>query len=172
MERIISFSLGNISRWSASTNRGKLIRYLRTLDISGIEIIFPTEQELYAFHLSGNDAKWLRDLPYTTIHAPFNLFSSQASKDAILKQLNVITELYEEIRAKSVVFHPASRERLAPLADRNFHVTVENLPPGSHVGIQDLHRIFKAYPAFSSEYSLAWVSMPLCTTCTLLLSIR
>ncbi len=34
MERIISFSLGNIWRWSDSQDRSKLIRYLKTLDIS------------------------------------------------------------------------------------------------------------------------------------------
>ncbi len=40
MERIISFSLGNIWRWSGSPDRSKLIRYLKTLDISGVEIVF------------------------------------------------------------------------------------------------------------------------------------
>ena len=149
MERIISFSLGNIWRWSASADRSKLIRYLKTLDISGVEIVFPTEQELNAFHLSRKDAQWLRGLEHTTIHAPFNLFLSKASENAILKQLNIISELYEEIRAKSVVFHPASRERLAPLADRNFHVAVENLPPRNQVGIGKLQQIFDVYPYFS-----------------------
>ena len=149
MERIISFSLGNIWRWSDSPDRSKLIRYLKTLDISGVEIVFPTEQELNAFHLSGIDAQWLSGLPYTTIHAPFNLFSSHASEETILNQLNIISELYEKTHAKSVVFHPASCEKLAPLKDRDFHVTVENLPPGRHTGIPELHRIFNEYPEFS-----------------------
>ena len=149
LERIISFSLGNIWRWSGSPDRSKLIRYLKTLDISGVEIVFPTEQELNAFHISSIDAQWLSGLPYTTIHAPFNLFSSHASEETILKQLNVISELYENTHAKSVVFHPAPYEKLAPLTDRNFHVTVENLPPGRHTGIPELRRIFKKYPEFS-----------------------
>ena len=149
MERIISFSLGNIWRWSDSPDRSKLIQYMKTLDITGVEIVFPTEQELYAFHLSGIDAQWLSGLPYTTIHAPFNLFSSHASKETILKQLNAISELYVKTHAKSVVFHPAPCEKLALLAGRNFHVTVENLPPGKHTGIPELRRIFKKYPEFS-----------------------
>jgi hypothetical protein len=126
-----------------------LIRYVKTLDISGVEIVFPTEQELNAFHISGIDAQWLSGLPYTTIHAPFNLFSSHASEETILKQLNVISKLYERIHAKSVVFHPAPCEKLAPLTDRNFHVILENLPPGRHAGIPDLRRIFNEYPEFA-----------------------
>lgn len=149
MERIISFSLGNIWRWSTSPDRSNLIRYLKTLDISGVEIIFPTEQELTAFRLSGIDAQWLRDLPYTTIHAPFNLFLSHASKEMILRQLNVISALCKRIHAKSVVFHPAPCEQLALLKDLDFNITVENLPPGRHTSIPELRRIFNEYPEFS-----------------------
>ena len=149
MEQIISFSLGNIWRWCESPDRSKLIRYLKRLDVSGVEIVFPTEKELYAFKLSGIDAEWLRGLSYTTIHAPFNLFSTHSDEETILKQLIAISKLYERIHAKSVVFHPGPLKKLAAVADGNFHATIENLPPGRHGGIPELIRIFNEYPKFS-----------------------
>ena len=54
-ERIFSFALGNIWRWSSSENRNTLIDYIRDLEISGVELTFATKEDIYSFRLSSKN---------------------------------------------------------------------------------------------------------------------
>jgi len=145
--RIYSFALGNIWRWAQSENRNGLLRYLKNLDLSGVEFTFPTENALYAFRLSKENLSWLKTLPYVTIHAPFNLFFEE-NQDNILHQMDIISSLYDTIRAENVIIHPTRSNAIELLKHFSFKVSIENMPPKMHFDGIGLKKIFAAHPDF------------------------
>lgn len=146
MTRIISFSLGNIWRWSKSRNRDKLIAYAKKLKIGGVEIIFSSKEELYKFKLSKDNERWLKNLDYVTIHAPFKLVRKADNEEEIIKQLKIIAELYTKFNAKNVIIHPQDLPSPNILNQFNFNVSTENLPKKRKITISKLRRVFKKYP--------------------------
>ena len=90
MPRIFSFALGNIWRWEKSKNKDRLIKYVRNLDVSGIEITLSSKEELYSTKLSTRNTTWLKSLEYVTIHAPFELVKKSENRRELIKQLDVI----------------------------------------------------------------------------------
>lgn len=149
LKRIYSFALGNIWRWSSSTNRNGLFRFIKHLNISGVEITFSSEKELHDFNLSKENISWLRTLSYVTIHAPFTLFASK-NHEKIVQHLKAISALYHRIDAKNVIVHPGPLEDMALLGRFAFNVSVENMPPKDRFDIAALKRILDEF----QEYSL------------------
>jgi len=146
MTRIFSFALGTIRQWTKSKNRNILIKYAKKLDISGVEITFATKEELYSFKLSKNNKLWLRRLSYITIHAPFKLIRASKNKEEIIRQLNIISNLYNDIKAKCVIIHPTDLPPPKILRQYNFTIATENLAKRKHITIRDLKKNFKKYP--------------------------
>lgn len=145
MKRICSFSLGNIWRWSKSTNRNVLIDYVKKLDISGVELLFNTKETLYSFVLSETNKQWLRNLDYVSIHAPFDFF--EETENEVLNQIRIISKLYDDIYAKNVIVHPNDYFlRSDPLKGLEVNLSVENLPRKSGVPISDLRKILNKCP--------------------------
>lgn len=141
-----SFALGNIWRWTTSKNRNVLVNYAKKLDISGIEITFATKEELYSFKLSNANKSWLRQLDYVSIHAPFRLVRKAKDEKEIIKQLNIISKLYNDVKAKNVIIHPNDLPKPKILKKYKFNVSIENLPKKRRVTIPKLKRIFGKYP--------------------------
>jgi len=146
MKSVFSFALGNIWRWSNSKNRNTLINFVKKLDISGVELTFSTKEELYAFRLSKPNKKWLRDLEYVTIHAPFRLYQKAANEEEVIKQINVISKIYHDLNCKNVIIHPETEMfNLDLLNECEFEISVENLPQKSSISILNLREILDKY---------------------------
>ncbi len=146
MPRIISFALGNIWRWEKSKNRNDLIKYAKNLDIGGVELTFASKEELFAFKLSPSNEKFLKGLDYVTIHAPFDFMEQANNKEEIIRQLNIISDIYKKVNAKNVIMHPNDLPDSAMLNRFNFKVSTENLRKKRNVTISDFKKIFEKYP--------------------------
>lgn len=147
MKNVFSFALGNIWKWSNSLNRNDLINYIKKLDISGVELTFPTKRELYSFRLSQSNEQWLRSLKYVTIHAPFRLYEESEDEKDVLKQINKISALYYRINGKNVVIHPENQLLESDLLTKcKFQLSIENLPKKKSIPISKLHEILDKYP--------------------------
>jgi hypothetical protein len=146
MKRIFSFALGNVWSWTTSKNRDNLIKYARKLDVSGVEITFASKEEVYAFKLSEENRAWLRQLDYVTIHAPFSLVRGSENEEEIIKQLNLISGVYNDINAKNVIIHSISLPSPEMLKEYNFNVSTENTELRGRVTIPDLKKILNQYP--------------------------
>lgn len=146
MKRILSFALGNIWKWAAVGDMSPLINYVRELDISGVELTLAFKDELYSFKLSEDDKSWLRNLDYVSIHAPFRLIERSESKEEVIRQLDIISRLYDDIDAKNVIVHPTDLPTPEILEKYNFNISTENLPPKRNVTISDLEKILGSYP--------------------------
>jgi len=145
MKRIFSFALGNVWSWTTSKNRDDLIKYARKLDVSGVEITFASKEEVYAFKLSKDNKAWLRQLDYVTIHAPFYLVRESGNEKEMIKQLNLISEIYNDINAKNVIIHSISLPSPEMLKEYNFNVSTENTELRGRVTIPDLKKILNQY---------------------------
>ncbi|MCX6789815.1 MAG: TIM barrel protein [Candidatus Gribaldobacteria bacterium] len=146
MPRIISFALGNIWRWEKSKNRDDLIKYAKNLGVDGIELTFSCREELLAFKLSPVNEKFLKNLDYVTIHAPFGLIEKADSEQEVVKQLEVIAKIYQQVGAKNVVIHPDNLPEKKILDMFNFKVSTENLRKKKNITIADFGKIFEKYP--------------------------
>ena len=146
MERIICFALGNIYRWMAGKNRAELIKYVKQLDVRGVELTLGRKEELYAFKLKTSQAEWLRSLDYVSIHAPFRLVRNSDSLDETLKQLDIIQGIYQQVKAQTVIVHPNDLPPKHILDSYSMNFSTENLPPKRHITIPKLRKILKAYP--------------------------
>jgi len=146
MARTISFALGNIWRWSRARNRNSLLAHIRKLEVDGVELTFSSKEELYNFKLSNENEKWLRNLSYVTIHAPFSMVRRAENEEEVIRQLVFIDRLYKKIKAKNVVIHPEDLPSPKILNKFNFNVSTENLPKKKKVSIAKLRKILKKYP--------------------------
>lgn len=149
MKRIFSFALGTLWRCAASKNINVLIKYAKKLDISGVEITLASKEELYSFKLSKNNKSWLTHLDYVSVHAPFKLVTESENKEEIIRQLNVISRVYNEINAQNVIIHPDELPAPGILKEYNFNISAENIPPRHHISIPKLREILNKYPKIS-----------------------
>ena len=146
MKKTFSFALGCLWRWQNSKNRGELIKYVKKLGVSGVEITFASREELYATQLSPRNIAWLKTLEYVTIHAPFELVKKSKNQRELIKQLDVIAKLCKEINAKNVIIHPDNLPSPKILEKYDFNISTENLTPKSKVGIDQIKNLFRKYP--------------------------
>lgn len=144
--KIIGFAIGTIWSWINSDNRNKLISHAKKLDINGVELTFAYKKELYKTRLSKDNISWLKSLSYVSIHAPFDLVKKAEDDTEVIKQLEVIAELSNKVKAKNVIIHPNNLPPLEILKKYNFRISTENLPPRFHYSVLDLEKIFKKYP--------------------------
>ena len=146
MARIISFALGSIWRWEKSQNRDDFIKYAKSLDIDGVELTLSSKEELLAFKLSPSNEKFLRSLAYVTIHAPFDFIKKAGNEPEIIRQLEVVAKIYQQVGAKNVIFHPYDLPERRILDKFDFKVSTENLRQRRKITIADFKKIFAKYP--------------------------
>lgn len=145
MPRIYSFALGNIWRWEKSKDKDKLIKYIRNLDISGVEITFDSKEKMYATRLSPRNIAWLKTLEYVTIHAPFELVKESKNHKELVNQLDVIDQFYKKVGAKNVIIHPDNLPSPSVLQKYKFNISTENLSIRSKYKSSKLENIFRKY---------------------------
>ena len=145
MPRYFSFALGNIWRWEKAKNKNSLLKYARSLDISGVELTIETREKLYATKLSQKNISWLRSFKYVSIHAPFFLVKDSESQEDLAKQLDAIAKLYKKVGAKNVIIHPDNLPAPGILEKYEFNVSTENLPSRSNYKSSWLENIFRKY---------------------------
>ncbi|MCK4667275.1 hypothetical protein KAU33_11025 [Candidatus Dependentiae bacterium] len=142
----LCFALGTIWNWTKSKNRNALIDYAKNLKVDGIEITFATKEEVYAFDITNDNRNWLKSLKYVSIHAPFNLLRGSVDEKELIKQLDIIDDIYKDINAKNVVIHPTELPEPRILNKYKFKMSTENLPPVKIFTIVKLIDVFKKYP--------------------------
>lgn len=126
-----------------------MISYVKKLDVNGLEITFSSKEELYAFKLSKANEKYLKNLDYVTIHAPFKLVRKADNKEEIIKQLDLLSILYNKLNVKNIIIHPKDLPEPKILNDYDFNISTENLPKKTPIlisEISDLKKILKEYP--------------------------
>lgn len=144
-QRLISFASGNLWRWSTSENIDEVIGYLKELDVDGVELTFATKEELYGLILSDSNSSWLASLDYVSIHAPFRLISASRTMDEVMTQMNIIANLYGEIKAQNVIIHPDELPPATALKEYAMKFSTENPPAGSYASPADLGRLLHEY---------------------------
>lgn len=127
-------------------NRNNLIDYARQLDISGVELTFSSKEDLFSFRLSPKNEAWLKTLEYVSIHAPFRLIMKSKNEGELLKQLNVIEQLYQQVGAKNVVVHPNELPSQEILGEYKFRVSTENMSKKHKVSVEKMRDILENYP--------------------------
>lgn len=146
MKKTFSFALGCLWRWHDSKNSGELIKYIKKLGVSGVEITLGHKEEISAFNISNKNKKWLKSLDYVSIHAPFSLLKEAKDQNEVISQLDAIKNLYKEVNARNVIIHLDNLPSPKILEKYDFNISTENLTPKSRLGIAQMKKIFRKYP--------------------------
>ncbi|PLW79912.1 hypothetical protein C0585_05390 [Candidatus Woesearchaeota archaeon] len=140
--KIICFALGNIWRFSESDNRADLLEKIQHLDIEGVELTIGTVHELENFELKKSQIKWLKQLKYVSIHAPFKLLSDP---NKIKIYLDKLQKIYDLTNAKTVIIHPDNLPEKKLLKKYSMHVSTENMVKRKNITIPKLKKIIEEY---------------------------
>ncbi len=143
MARLFCLSLGGIDEKTSEIN--SRFSYARKQDISGVELIFASKDELYSSRLSEENLSWLKSLKYVSIHAPFKLVSKSHDQLEVARQLDILSDIYHKINAKNLIIHPNEMPEIDLIRRYDFSISTENLRPGSRVPISILERILSRY---------------------------
>lgn len=146
MENFLSFALGYLTEDINSSKIKLFLDYLRKLGFQGVEITFGPKERLYSFKLNKDLKYKLRQFQYITIHAPFELVKDSKNEEEVIKQLDIIAELYSNIKAKRIIIHPDNLPKPKTLERYNFKVSTENLKKKRNISTSKLKKIFKEYP--------------------------
>jgi sugar phosphate isomerase/epimerase len=141
-----AFALGNSWKWMKTENRAELLKYIKRLDVAGVELTMATKEELYAFRLTKEQVRWLRGLDYVSIHAPFGIVRCADDEKEIIRQLGIIQKLYDTLMAKTVIIHSSNLPSPQLLKRYHMHFSIENLPKKRHFDIGMMKRIIAKYP--------------------------
>lgn len=146
--KIISVALGTVRKWSKNNNRSRLLKYVKKLDVDGVEITFGRKEEVYSFKPSTSDIKFLKGLKYVSIHAPFRLIRNMESEEEVEDILRSIESLYKKVKAKNVIMHPFDIPEPEILMKFKFNVITENMPKimKKNHKLITLEDVFRKYP--------------------------
>lgn len=123
MRNPICLSTGCV--YKLSNNRNDLIEELRKLSPSGIELSFAYSEYLLQFDISRDNLDYLRTLKFNSIHSPWENITYGRNKISG-EVLNKISELYQQINARNVVFHKTQIDNYNVIVDNNFVASIEN----------------------------------------------
>jgi len=123
MENPICISTGCV--YKLSQDRNDKIKVLREFSLSGIEISFSHPKYLFDFDITEENLKYLQDLEFKSIHAPWKNVTYDDSEKAKMV-LDKISELYKQINARNVVFHKDSIKDYNLVVNNDFVASLEN----------------------------------------------
>ena len=146
--KLISFSLGTIHTWMKCDNRASLLKFVKKLDIQGLEITLATWEQVYNLKFSESDLRYIRGLKYVSIHAPFRITRRSTDRKEIERLLTRIEKIYMDTNSKAVIIHPADLPKPDILNKYSFKVITETVPK-SHKEYRNLklEKVFKKYPS-------------------------
>lgn len=145
MTNVIGVATGSIWQWKSSHNRGELISHLRDLPIQAVELTMGSIEETEAFSLSGEDRAWLRGLPFVSIHAP-GCRSFKGDRGKMEGMLGRLSDIYLDVNAKTVVFHPYDMDDFALCRPFGIQVSVENMSVENGYSVKDILAILDSCP--------------------------
>jgi len=145
MTRIVAFALGTIWRWEKNHNRAGLLDYVMKLDVDGVELTLATKEEVFTFKPNKKQLTWLRGLKYVSIHAPFGIMRLSADETEVLHLFDKIQEIYDLVKAKTVVIHPNDLPEPGVLRKYKMHISIENLKPKRKFPVDKMVKIIKKY---------------------------
>ncbi|MFH0928813.1 MAG: hypothetical protein V1818_00475 [Candidatus Aenigmatarchaeota archaeon] len=145
--KLISFSLGTLHKWMDCVNRASLLKFVKKLDIQGLEITLATWEQVYNLSFSKADLKYIKGLEYVSIHTPFKITRRSTDRNEIKNLLTRIEKIYNETNSKAVVIHPADIPEPRILEKYSFKIITETVPQ-SHKEYRNLKlkSVFKKYP--------------------------
>lgn len=138
MSQALSISMGCFWNWDDSPNTNSLLKFVKKLDVDGVELHFRGDNGLFNFQLSSSNQAWIKNLKCVTIHAPS--FSSP-----VKNQLDKLNQIYNDVNASNIVFHPDQLPSWDLMKDYDFNASIENLRPKANVSVNDLLNTFKVY---------------------------
>lgn len=96
------------------------------IDVDGIELMFPSREDLLNFQVRFDIKKFLNSLQYNSIHMPWNnIFYSEKEVEFIKK----VDDISDKINAKTLVFHTDVVSDYSLIISDKTKTSVEN--PGS-----------------------------------------
>lgn len=143
-KRLVCVATGAMWRWWRHPNSNNLLEHLRQLAIDGVELTFANKKSLYSFSLSSLHRRWIRQLSYVSIHAPFKLVAEADGVEDVIRQLGLLKELYHDLRAKTLIIHPNNLPPTNLLEPLDMDISTENLPPNRTVSLAELKKILTA----------------------------
>ncbi len=145
MNNIVGVSTGSIHTWAKSLNG--TLDILRNAKVEAVEVLFGKTTDLDE-KISKENIAYLQSLGYVSIHSPF--YDSDKN-DFYYKNSNIIrrlADIYHQIQAKTIVFHPNLLPNLTLIEDLGANVSLENVPKKRQVPFEELREIFSEYPQF------------------------
>lgn len=160
MSRIFSFALGYLTEDINSSKTKSFLDYLKKIGFQGVEITFGSKERLYSFKLNDSLKQKLRQFQHITIHSPFELVREAESDKEVIKQLDLIFELYSAIRAKRVIIHPDNLPKPEILKNYKFNISTENLKKKRGISIKKLKKLLEKYPkigfCLDTAHAFSW----------------
>ena len=158
---LISLSTGSIYKWTK--NFDDLLDICRGgIKINGIEIMLANGQILEKFSINSKNVKWLRALSHVTLHAPVSILKEAYGDMALVgKQLKILEDIYNIVKAKAVIFHVTSIPEYGILREFNFKFIIENTTLKGNVDIHSFYQRLEEYRAdmcLDVSHSFTWSS--------------
>ena len=145
MQRIISFATGNLHRWGNYGDKDHVLRYVKGLGMDGVEMTFASKDELSSYKLSKENEKWLRALPYVTIHYPWAGVNREDMVE-LSGLLDKVAELYDRIGARNVIIHPRGLPGPEIMGKYQMRFSTENMKKGHNAPIPETKSILDKHP--------------------------
>jgi len=128
MDNKISIPTGPILDKMMKKGNVNLKKYFGRYNIDGIELTMAYKDRLYQYKPNKEDIKWMKDLDYVSVHAPFKLVSKSNDKKDMIKQLDALDNLYNKTDAKTLVVHVHECPHEELFDKYNFNIALENMP--------------------------------------------
>lgn len=139
--------MGNFYRSARNQNRANALKWIQKLPVQGVELTLGNQKDFEAFHLNTQQKKYLLDLDYVSLHAPFKTLAYYPTTETLDNALNKIQEIYDESNAKAIVFHPHHLPPHQLLRKRHFKVLIENMEQKKHIPTSRITRLADEYHA-------------------------
>ena len=124
MQNPICFSTGSVYKFYADFN--EQITKIREFNPDGVELCFAHPTSFLDFVISDENLRYLHSLQHVSIHSPV-IEITYRDDEKTREILTKIEKLYQQVRAKNVVFHSEEMENIEILKNYNFTASLENL---------------------------------------------
>lgn len=160
MKRLVCFSTGNFFKAKLKRSLNKEINLCSKLKgIDGIEIMLPVASQLNKYTISNRNLKFLKELKFNTIHAPFYLNKNKKMRywntKRYAKILDKIHKIYDKIEAKNINFHIHHiknfqvlkiKNNFQVLKNKDYQYSIENVLPRHKIGLDYYKRVLGQNP--------------------------
>jgi len=142
--KYLTFSTGNLYKEMPPYDIDGCISFLRglDLDIDGYMLSLMVYDDLNVLKLSDSTLKYLNGMRFNSIHAPVVDFSRDEKTRVLLNQLK---ELYDDVGAKQIVFHPYRIKDSSVLKDIRMKCAIEFMRPQKNIELRYYDSLLKKH---------------------------